>query len=62
MVLDACRAQWHKREREGVIIKVFIKRNILSVDTILSAHAHTHIQRPPHTRALTMQSLIYYTA
>ena len=36
-----------------IIIKVFIKRKILSVETILSAYTHTntHSHRHPHTRA-----------
>ena len=36
-----------------IIIKVFIKRKILSVEAILSAYTHTntHSNRHPHTRA-----------
>ena len=38
-----------------IIIKVFVKRKILSIGTILS----THTRAPAHTSILTIQSLIY---
>ena len=34
-----------------IIIKVFVKCKILSIETILSAYLCTHTQRHPHTRA-----------
>ena len=40
-----------------MIIKVFIKLKIMSVETILSAYTHT--QASVYTSMLTMQSLIY---
>ena len=38
-----------------IIIKVFLKHKILSLETILSAH--THAQAPAHTSILTTQSV-----
>ena len=40
-----------------VIIKVFIKCKIESIETILSARTHAHAHT--HTSILTIQSLIY---
>ena len=37
-----------------IIIKVFIKRKILSVDAILNAYTHTHTLAPAHTSILTI--------
>ena len=58
-----------KRRREGwgsqllkiIIIKVFLKCKILSLDTILSAHTHTqtHTQRHPHTPAFWLYKVNY---
>ena len=52
-----------------IIIKVFIKHRILSIETILSAYTrackhvcactHTHAGAPEHTSILTIQNLIY---
>ena len=36
-----------------IIIKVFLKHTVLSLETILSAFAHTHTQFVPHTEAPT---------
>lgn len=43
-------------------IKVFIKRQLLSVETTLSEYTHTsvlHTQKLAHTSMLTIQNLIY---
>ena len=47
-----------------IIIKVFIKHKILSVETILSVYllAHSHTQAPAGTYLLSIQSLIYTLA
>ena len=45
-----------------IIIKVFVKRKILSIDTIVSVytrarvHTHTFTEAPAHTSILTIQS------
>ena len=43
-----------------IIIKVFLKHKILSLETILSmcarTHTHTHTEAPTHTSILTIQS------
>ena len=41
------------------MIKVFIKRKILSIQTILRARARTHTHTHTHTSILTIRSLIY---
>ena len=42
-----------------ILIKAFIKRQISSVETVLSAYNRTHIhtQAPAHTSILTIQNL-----
>ena len=47
----------------SVIISVFMKHKILSIETILSAythtHAHTHTHTHTHMSVLTIQSSVY---
>ena len=44
-----------KQTNKITVIKVFLKRKILSLETILSAYTctHTHRQRHPHTQAFS---------
>ena len=42
-----------------IIIKVFVKCKIFSLETILSAHTHAHTDRHPHTRALQLYKARY---
>ena len=42
-----------------IIIKMFLKRKILSIEPILSAHTRIHTKAPAHTSILTLQSYIY---
>ena len=37
-------------------IEVFVKRKILSIETILNAYTRNHTEAPAHTNILTMQS------
>ena len=39
-----------------LIIKVFVKRKILSLETIVTAHTRTHTKAPAHTSILTIQT------
>ena len=40
------------------MIKVFVERNILSIETILSAYARTHARTHAHARARTHMKVI----
>ena len=51
----------HRMRKLAVIIttEVFIKWQIVSVETILSAHTHTHKHSPTHKSMQTIQSSVY---
>ena len=42
-----------------IIIKVFVKCKIFSLETILSTHTHAHTDRHTHTRALQLYKAKY---
>ena len=44
-----------------IIVKVFIKHKILSVDTVLSTSIHTHTYRHPHTQVYIDYTIFLFT-
>ena len=61
VVDDACQnGPWtNKTATQIIIIKVFLKRKILSLETILSMRTHTRTQRHPHTQAFWLYKAKY---